>query len=82
MELEALPDDLVDDLLGQEESPGKREYPVPPQVGPLRHFDVSSRCASRGCGSPTFLKVRGIRRCTIHALRELNQMLVDLGVEK
>lgn len=52
------------------------------QFGPLRRFDKEMRCASRGCGSSTFFRVRGIPRCISHALRELNEMLVELGITK
>ena len=51
------------------------------QRGPLLHYDREMRCASKGCGSSTFLKVKGIPRCMTHALTELNEMLVALGVE-
>jgi len=49
---------------------------VSTQKGPLRWFDAEMRCASRGCSSPTYSKVNGIPRCYIHALNELNDMLV------
>jgi hypothetical protein len=55
-----------------------KKYAVPPQYGPLRQFDREMRCASRGCGSPTHFKVSGIPRCSIHALRELNDMLAGV----
>lgn len=50
---------------------------VPVQHGPLRWHDTADRCASRGCGSETYCKVSGIPRCTMHALQELNEMLVE-----
>lgn len=55
-------------------------YDAPQQFGPLRHWDTEMRCASRGCGSSTFFKVHGIPRCMIHALRELNELCISLGV--
>lgn len=58
------------------------EYPIVEQFGPLRRYDKEMRCASRGCGSSTFFKVRNVPRCMIHALRELNEMLVALGVRE
>lgn len=58
-----------------------KEYPIPEQHGPLRQYDKEKRCAMRGCGSSTFYKVNGISRCTTHALRELNQMLYERGID-
>lgn len=80
MKIEAIPDEIVDELLA--ESTQTAMFEPPKQHGPLRQFDNYYRCASRGCSSPTFFKVKGIPRCMIHALRELNDMLVELGVEK
>ena len=58
----------------------RKKYEVPEQNGPLRYFEPPwKRCACRGCGSPTPYRINGIPRCTVHALRELNQMLVDNG---
>jgi len=51
----------------------------PKQVGPLRRHDKEMRCANRGCGSPTYLRVQGVSRCSVHALNELNEMLVEAG---
>jgi|SRR6516225_1243224 hypothetical protein len=56
----------------------KRKYPIPEQYGPLRRFDRELRCASRGCGSPTYYKVDGIPYCTVHALRQLNDLVMVL----
>jgi len=64
--------------LGEIISEGR--YPVVPQDGPLRWIDTEKRCASRGCGSSTHCKVNGIPRCMKHALSELNEMLIKLGV--
>jgi hypothetical protein len=80
MKIEALPDDLVDILL--EDVAAQTVDPRPEQTGPLRQYDTTMRCACRGCSSPTFFKIQGIPRCMIHALRELNYMLVQRGVEK
>ena len=52
---------------------------LPPQEGPLRFFDKEMRCSSRGCSSATYAKVQGVPRCSIHALHELNEMLVGAG---
>ena len=80
MKLEQLPDEIVDELLAESENTARFEPPA--QYGPLRQYENYGRCASRGCSSPTFFKVRGVHRCMIHALRELNEMLYELGVEK
>jgi hypothetical protein len=61
----------------------RKTYAIPEQYGPLRYFDPPWKpCASRGCRSPTPYKVSGIRYCTVHALRKLNDMLIERGVEK
>jgi len=77
MKIEAIPDDLVEELLEE-----TTQYPVPPQYGPLRQFDRAMRCACRGCGSSTFFKVNGIPRCMIHALRELNVIIHQAWPDK
>jgi hypothetical protein len=59
----------------------RRQYDNPhrvPQNGPLRHYDYEMRCASLGCNSPTYYKVEGAPRCYPHALKELNQMVINL----
>ena len=53
-------------------------YPSPPQFGPLRWFDKEMRCASRGCGSPTYIQLESIPRCSMHALKKMNEMLYEL----
>ena len=62
-----------------------KEYPVPQQYGPLRQFDREMRCMGGTkkyrCGSSTHFKVRGIPKCTIHALRELNDIICELTGE-
>lgn len=59
-----------------------KEYPVPPQRGPLRQFDKEMRCMNgekqRRCGSSTFLKVNGVPKCMTHALNDLNNIIVEL----
>lgn len=52
-------------------------YPIPPQFGPLRWFETEMRCASRGCSSPTSLQLEGIPRCSVHAIRLMNEMLTS-----
>jgi hypothetical protein len=49
-----------------------------PQNGPLRWYDYEMRCASLGCNSPTYAKVEGAPRCAMHALKELNQIAINL----
>lgn len=58
-----------------------KQFPRIKQEGPLRFVDETMSCVSRGCGSPTWCKVKGIPMCLMHALRELNQMLINLGIE-
>jgi len=59
-----------------------RKYPIPPQLGPFRFYDSEFRCASRGCGSPTRYKLQGIPYCSVHCMWKMNEMLLELGVEK
>lgn len=54
----------------------KKPYPIPKQYGPLRRFENEMRCASRGCGSPTYLQLNGIPRCSVHAMKLMNEMLM------
>jgi hypothetical protein len=51
--------------------------PLPKQHGPLRYFDNELRCASRGCGTVTHYKVKGVPYCAIHSLRLMNDMLAE-----
>ena len=87
MKIEPIADELFDELIVQDEKEDKlkalrEKYPVPEQVGPLRRFDQEMRCASRRCGSSTFVKVQGVPYCMTHALDKLNEMLHKLGVLK
>lgn len=72
--MKELPEDLLNELLEP-----KKRYDPPKQVGPLRFTDRESRCASRGCSSPTYLKLEGVPRCSAHALVMMNEMLVKEG---
>lgn len=45
-------------------------------IGPVNYSSKENRCASKGCGCPTYLMVSGISYCTVHALDVLNLMLV------
>jgi len=51
--------------------------PRPIQLGPLKWYDTTQPCASRGCTSPTYIKIRGISYCTTHALNMLNQIIIQ-----
>lgn len=55
-------------------------FPTVPQDGPLRWYDTIFRCASKGCSSPTYCKLKGIPYCTMHVMKEMNKMLIELGV--
>lgn len=50
-----------------------------PQLGPLRWHDETRRCCSRRCGTATNFTVQGSPKCMIHALEELNAMLINQG---
>jgi hypothetical protein len=54
-------------------------YPTTQQEGPVRYVDTEMRCGTRGCSSPTYIKVNGLPRCSAHAIKECNSMLVDAG---
>lgn len=56
----------------------KPKYPPPPQNGPLKWFDKEMRCSSKGCGSPTYLKVEYKPLCSVHALRKLNELVIEV----
>lgn len=51
-------------------------HPRSLQLGPLKWAEESKPCTSRGCGSPTMIRVRGIPYCTSHALQVLNQIIL------
>lgn len=86
-----LSDDFIDGLLAGQE-PRKEHVPTPVKTktalkfdpennpkGVIRYYDKEMRCASRGCSSPTYIKVNGVPRCSAHALREANDMLHEAG---
>jgi hypothetical protein len=81
MKIEPIADDELEAILAAPQTLAER-FPVPEQHGPLRHFDTEMRCASRGCGSSTFLKVQGVQYCMTHSLSRLNEMLIERGVER
>lgn len=74
--------DFLQELLDQPTESTNAKYPVPEQHGPFRFYDSEFRCASRGCGSPTRYKLQGIPYCSVHVMRKMNDMLIELGVEK
>lgn len=55
------------------------KYPIPEQVGPLRFVDTMGRCASRGCRAPSHMKVNGIYYCSMHTMRRLNEIIVEMN---
>lgn len=90
-----LDNDAVQALLKKEvsknvRSPGRdgvaKFFPRPKQIGPLKYFEQSSPCASRGCAVQCHVKVRGVPYCTTHALYVLNEIIlrelehIDLSV--
>jgi len=68
--------DTINSLLGGDKSTSHSPKTRPMQVGPLRYTEETGRCASRNCSSPTHILVEGVRRCTSHALYELNRLLI------
>lgn len=56
-----------------------RKYAIPEQVGPLRFVDTMGRCASRGCRAPSHMKVNGIYYCSMHTMRRLNEIIVEMN---
>jgi hypothetical protein len=76
----ALDDEAVTRLLALKDRTGVSRQPrTNPAIGPLRYSETERRCSSRGCGSMTHYAVQGAPKCTIHALTELNEMLVHQG---
>lgn len=76
--------DFLEKILSEasQDTNSQSKYPVPEQYGPFRFYDTETRCASRGCGSPTRYKLQGIPYCSVHVIRKMNEMLFELGVEK
>lgn len=69
-----LSQDAIKKLLGEDRK-------TPPQVGPIRFFDVEMRCSSRGCSSPTYIRLKGMPRCMMHTIRLANELLVESGID-
>lgn len=55
-------------------SGGTASLPRPIQLGPLKWADVTAPCTSRGCTSPTYIRIEGTAKCTNHALHALNEL--------
>lgn len=60
--------------------PPVERYLPEPQNGPIRWIDKEHRCVSKGCSSPTYLKLQGVSFCLMHTLKKCNEMLIELGV--
>lgn len=45
-------------------------------LGPLRLVDTPNRCVSRGCGTQTHITINKIHFCIVHALNELNYIIM------
>lgn len=58
------------------------KYPPIVQLGPVLVMEHDKRCMSRGCGSPTNYKLHGIYSCSVHMIRRVNELLLELGVER
>lgn len=52
------------------------------QKGPARFMEESRTCVSPGCGSPTYLRIQLKPLCLMHAVQEMNRMLVQAGVKE
>lgn len=50
--------------------------PKPTQMGPLKWADITAPCTSRGCTSPTYIRIKGAAKCTSHALHTLNEIIL------
>jgi hypothetical protein len=51
------------------------------QRGPLRWFDQTMRCASKGCSGPTWCKFLGVPYCYGHVMWIMNEILFALNVD-
>lgn len=77
LDLETITALLTEEKAAQGSKPSAATLPKPIQIGPLRYNDTTERCASRNCGTPTYITVKGIRYCSSHALYELNRLLLS-----
>ena len=69
--------ELIARLLKEDEKTPQAKPPTP-QRGPLRWYDHEMRCTKKRCASPTYAKVDGIPRCMMHALQDLNELVITL----
>lgn len=53
------------------------DEPRSTQTGRIRFYDKEMRCASRGCSSPTYIKLDGIEYCMMHIILKCNELLGD-----
>lgn len=51
-------------------------YPGARSIGPLRLRDITKPCVRRGCTVQTYLTINSISYCSVHALQELNLIIV------
>lgn len=56
-----------------------RPNPVPKQTSKfLIWYDVTMRCASRGCGSATWCKFKGVPYCMKHVIDKMDELLNEM----
>ena len=73
---------MFEELSDEELAAPITTYDAPEQFGPFRQYDTPFFCASRNCRVQTYYKVRGTPYCSVHALRKLNELLIDYGMER
>lgn len=58
-------------------------YPMPERKpGPVKWLDKEMTCASRRCGSPTYRTFKGVPYCFPHIFEKINELFVQLGVQR
>lgn len=80
MEITGLDPATIDALLKgnlKKEQVATKGYARCIQIGPIRYSQEHKTCASRGCGTSTYLRVDGIPYCTTHGLHYLNRMFLN-----
>jgi len=54
--------------------------------GPIRWYDNSLACQHRGdvysCGTQTFIRFEGRPLCMVHAIKELNELVIQMQEQK
>lgn len=54
-------------------------FPRPEQTSKfVRWYDVGMRCASRGCSSPTYVKLKGVPYCMKHMIHNMDKLLNEM----